>query len=506
MLRSKRINRTAESRSELIPKAVQDWDLRNYRRTARWHAPLLDQLLPRLSRLADKSFLWSLIATLLNRFGGRQGRRAGLRGLFALALGSAVGNVVALVAKRKRPDIKDVPKLRRLARLPSSPSFPSRHTTSAFAFAAGATLENPALAVPLLPLAAAVGYSRVYAGVHYPSDVIAGAALGSGLAILTRRLWPVPPQDPPRARPETVRLDERPEADGTGLAIVLNPSAGPGDKASVADEIRENLPGAEIIETDDDLPIDVALEKAAASGRAIGIAGGDGSVNAAALVAYESGKPLVVFPTGTLNHFARDLGIESVQDAVGAVQNGEAVSVDVGVIADRPFLNTASIGSYVELVDARERLEDRIGKWPAAMVALLTVLRNSEPMHVEINGSPRRIWMAFIGNCRYNPHGFTPSWRDHLNDGKIDIRIVDASYPFARVRLLWATVTGTLRNCAAYDCQLVREPIHVKARTGPFRLARDGETFTAPEEFTIRKADERLVLLVPKRGEDVTPA
>ena len=45
----------------------------------------------------------------------------------------------------------------------------------------------------------------------------------------------------------------------------------------------------------------------------------------------------------------------------------------------------------------------------------------------------------------------------------------------------------------------------MKARTGPFRLARDGETFTAPEEFTIQKADQRLVLLVPKREEDVTP-
>ena len=222
----------------------------------------------------------------------------------------------------------------------------------------------------------------------------------------------------------------------------MNPSAGPNGNSSVADGIRENLPGAEVIETDDDLPIDVALEKAAASGRAIGIAGGDGSVNAAAMVAYESGKPLVVFPTGTLNHFARDLGIESLEDAVGAVQDGEAVSVDVGVIADRPFLNTASIGSYVDLVDARERLEDRIGKWPAVIVALFKVLRSAEPMHVEINGTSRRIWMAFIGNCRYNPPGFTPSWRDRLDDGNIDVRIVDANYPFARVRILWAVLTG----------------------------------------------------------------
>jgi diacylglycerol kinase family enzyme/membrane-associated phospholipid phosphatase len=506
MLGSRRVTRTAEPRTVVIPAAVQAWDLRTYRRTARWHAPLLDFLLPRLSRLADKSLLWSLIAIFLNRFGGRQGRRAGLRGLFALALGSAAGNLVALVARRKRPDIKDVPKLRRLVRLPSSPSFPSRHTTSAFAFAAGASFEKPVLAVPLVPLAAAVGYSRVYTGVHYPSDVIAGAALGAGLALVTRRLWPVPPQEPPRARPEAVDLDERPEADGTGLTIVVNPGAGPGKESSVANEIRKGLPGAEVIEVSDDLPIDVALEKAAVSGRAIGIAGGDGSVNKAAHFAHKSGKPLVVFPAGTLNHFAHDLGIEVMDDAVEAVRKGEAVSVDVGVIADRPFLNTASIGSYVDLVDAREKLEGRIGKWPAVAVALFKVLRRAEPVHIEINGESRRIWMAFIGNCRYNPPGFTPSWRDRLDDGTIDVRLMDAHHPFARVRLLWSALTGTLSDCSAYSCDLVSEPLHVKARTGPFRLARDGETFTAPEEFTIRKADERLVLLVPKRDEEVTLA
>jgi undecaprenyl-diphosphatase len=342
--------------------------------------------------------------------------------------------------------------------------------------------------------------------VHYPSDVIAGAALGAGLALVTRRLWPVPPQDPPRARPETVELDERPNADGTGLAVVVNPSAGPGEDSSVADGLREKLPGAEIIEVSDDLPIDEALEKAATSGRAIGIAGGDGSVNTAAHIAHKMGKPLVVFPAGTLNHFARDLGIEAMEDAVDAVRDGEAVSVDVGVIADRPFLNTASIGGYVDLVDARERLEDRIGKWPAVAVALFKVLRRAEPVHVEINGVSRRIWMAFIGNCRYNPPGFTPSWRDRLDDGNIDVRLLDANSPFARVRLLWSALTGTLSDCPAYSCELTREPLCVKARTGPFRLARDGETFTAPEEFTIRKAEERLVLLVPKRDEDVTPA
>jgi undecaprenyl-diphosphatase len=477
--------------------------LLNYRRTARRHAPVLDKVLPRLSRLADKSFLWSVIAVALDRFGGRSGRRAGFRGMFALALSSIVANLLAVVMRRRRPEIADVPVLRRLARLPLSPSFPSRHSASAFAFATGAALEKPAAAALLAPVASAVAYSRVYTGVHYPSDVIAGAVVGAGMAFLTRHFWPVPPQDPPRAKPEVVDLSERPDQDGTGLSVVVNPSAGAGDTSSAADELRHKLPGVEIIETSDDLPIDVALEKAAASGRAIGIAGGDGSVNAAALVAHANRKPLVVFPQGTLNHFARDLGIESMDDAVEAVRDGEAVGVDVGTIADRPFLNTASIGCYVDLVDARERLEERIGKWPAVIVALGRVLRRADPVHIDVNGKRRRVWMMFIGNCRYHPPGFAPAWRDRLDDGILDIRLVDADYRFARARLLWAGLTGRLDACTAYECELVvGGPMRVRAIEGPFRLARDGETFTAPGEFTIDKAAERLVALVPSNGRD----
>ena len=64
-----------------------------------------------------------------------------------------------------------------------------------------------------------------------------------------------------------------------------------------------------------------------------------------------------MFPGGTLNHFAREIGLATMDDAVAAVESGSAVGIDVGMIAGRPFLNTASFGSYVDLVDARERLE-----------------------------------------------------------------------------------------------------------------------------------------------------
>lgn len=75
-----------------------------------------------------------------------------------------------------------------LVAVPSNPSFPSGHAALGFACAVTLAFAAPKLAVPLIALACAVAYSRLYLGVHYPLDVIAGAALGVAVAIALRVL------------------------------------------------------------------------------------------------------------------------------------------------------------------------------------------------------------------------------------------------------------------------------------------------------------------------------
>ncbi len=206
---------------------------------------------------------------------------------------------------------------------------------------------------------------------------------------------------------------------------------------------------------------------------------------------------MLVVPAGTLNHLARDLGLTGVDDAVDAFRQGHTVAVDLGRIDGHPFLNTASFGGYSALVDARERLEGRIGKWPALVVALLRILPRGSPVHVELDGRRRSLWMIFVGNCRYHPSGFAPTWRERLDDGQLDVRLVDASEPWSRVRLLLAVVTGRLGRARVYEAFSTRR-LRVRSLEGPMRLARDGETFDGSAEFTIEKEDHPLAVFVPR--------
>lgn len=253
-----------------------------------------------LSRAANHGRLWLGVAAVLGARKGT-GRRAAVRAMGSLAISSALTNVVAKsVFHRRRPNLADHPPVRRLRREPISSSFPSGHSASAAAFATAVAMESPLLAVAVAPLATAVAYSRVHVGVHYPGDVVAGSAIGAGVALATRHWWPVHPAVPARVRLTSVAAAL---PGGEGLVIVVNPRSGP-DDLSPAEELRGLLPKAELIELAEGDDLDELLGEAAGRAQALGIAGGDGTVAAAALVALEHGLPLAVLPAGTLNHFA----------------------------------------------------------------------------------------------------------------------------------------------------------------------------------------------------------
>jgi len=161
-------------------------------------SPTLDRILIAITRAANYSRLWLVIAGALAVFGRRRGRRAAGRGLIAVAIAAVVANGPAkLLARRRRPSSRSHPAL---IRTPRSTSFPSGHSAAAFAFVTGVCAELPALAPALVPLAGTVAYSRVHTGVHYPSDVAVGVGIGIGSGLLAGH-WPWLAHPPQRLTP-----------------------------------------------------------------------------------------------------------------------------------------------------------------------------------------------------------------------------------------------------------------------------------------------------------------
>lgn len=442
---------------------------------AKTDTPLLDAVMPPLTRAADHSKLWFAIAAALMASGKPSAQRGATRGVVTLAATSLVTNQVAKrVRRRARPGYDLVPVVRQLRRRPTSNSFPSGHSASAAAFAVGVGLENPPLGFGLALLAGLVGLSRVATGAHYPGDVIGGFGIGAGLAVLGGRLIPpIVETALPRAEPLRVETPERP--DGEGVVLVINPESGSGTGARVVDEVRAALPKVDIRELGPGDDPAEALREAAEHAEVLAIGGGDGTVATAAGVAIDAGLPLAVFPAGTFNHFAKDIGCDTVAKTVDAIRRGSVACVDLVCLNDSQMvLNTASIGAYPTFVQQREKLERRIGKPLAGVYAMLHTLRHDQPVRISYDNKTLLTSLFFVGNSLYLPTGFAPSRRTRMDDGLIDVRILEAGRPWARTRILTALVLGRLERSPLYHELQVPE-FSFCAVDGPTTVACDGE-------------------------------
>ena len=146
---------------------------------------MLDDVFVGLSRVGYQGAIWILIAVLASFYWRRP----------AIVLYVTLADLIAGVSSallryaigRERPPLR-FPDPHPLVHVPGNPSFPSGHAAMSFACAATLAWLTPLSPVALYALAALIAFSRVYVGVHYPLDVIGGAALGLGIATALRRL------------------------------------------------------------------------------------------------------------------------------------------------------------------------------------------------------------------------------------------------------------------------------------------------------------------------------
>lgn len=245
---------------------------------------------------------------------------------------------------------------------------------------------------------------------------------------------------------------------------------------------------------------------AAESDAAIVVAGGgDGTVSAVASQLVNSGKILGVLPLGTLNHFAKDLGIPlGTEAAVDAVAAGHVARIDVAEVNGRLFLNNSSIGLYPKMVLRREA-QRRYGrsKWLAMISALYRTLRQYAVFHARITADGRRFQrrtpILFIGNNEYQIEGRELGGRRCLDRGALSLYVLHNTGPWGLMKFAARALFRRAWRIKDFDALQVRA-IDVETRRKRLRVALDGEVvdLATPLRYRIRCGALRVV--VPDGG------
>jgi len=278
-----------------------------------------------------------------------------------------------------------------------------------------------------------------------------------------------------------------------GGTIFVNPRSGSGTEV---DELIEKFEGHEVVQCP---PSDLGERLRAVLATDdppafVGIAGGDGTIRAAVEVLLDASPhtPLLAVPAGTRNHFARDLGLETIDDAVAAASEGHTRSVDAATVNDAWFINNSSVGVYPRLVAHREARESHMPKGMAAVIAAWHQLRYARHLRLRVDGTPVKAWAVFVGNNCYGESLRELSGRERIDEGVLDVRIAHADRRLSRLRIVGAVMFGRLersplidrKRCAAVQLDVGRQ----------VKVALDGEV--TPMESPLHYQSHPSVLTV----------
>jgi diacylglycerol kinase family enzyme len=283
--------------------------------------------------------------------------------------------------------------------------------------------------------------------------------------------------------------------------LIVNPAAG--SAAAFLGQLiraaRERGIRLRLLEPGQD-PRLAALAAAADGAGSLAVAGGDGSVAAVAGVAVERGLPLVVVPVGTLNHFARDLGLDLARPlrALDAFHAGHERRVDVGRINGRPFINNVSLGVYAQMLADPGYRQDKLRVAQQKLQAafsdprLRRVLRIAPP-----DGAPLESVVAMV--VSNNQYEFA-RWdrlgqRERLDAGTLQVSVLDAGTFDELERLLAGTLLGVIEFHPALR-HWPSQRLEIGVIGEIVRAGIDGEPIAleAPLRFTVDPGALRLLV------------
>lgn len=296
--------------------------------------------------------------------------------------------------------------------------------------------------------------------------------------------------------------------------VLLNARSGAGSGPERGDEIAGLFAQAgvqaDVVLAERPEDFGAAMERARAGGTRLVVAGG-GDGTQAAVASWVAGTDCVqgVLPLGTLNHFAKDLGIPlALEDAVRTVAAGRVLQVDVGEVNGRVFINNSSLGLYPEIVRERELQRVRLGKskWRALASATLRATQRPHGIAVRIESESeeqvRRTPFVFIGNNRYTMEGLDIGARETLQRGELALYLARRRGRLALLQLALRAIARRLDQAEDFEV-VTGDAFVISTRDARIRVATDGEIamIETPLRYRIRPGALRVLVPAAAPGE-----
>ncbi|HYR29494.1 MAG TPA: diacylglycerol kinase family protein [Thermoanaerobaculia bacterium] len=292
--------------------------------------------------------------------------------------------------------------------------------------------------------------------------------------------------------------------------LFLNRSSGAkltgDDVAALAAAARES--GVEIIELSREIDCSQVIRDRVSLGTSLFIAaGGDGTVHHVMQAVVNTGSEFGVIPTGTYNHFARDLGIPlEWPKALEVALTGERRQIDTARINDRYFVNNVSIGLYPEVVVLREERGRDYPRWKARLFALYTVLRRYPHVTIAVEADNRRevlrthVFMVSNNSYDLGRVGIEAP-RERLTGGHLSVYWLPHVSRWALTRYISRYLAGRVRTIPGFRSFRTLQ-MKVQSTRREINVGIDGEVFAMQPPLVITTVPQSLTVRVPATKEE----
>lgn len=280
------------------------------------------------------------------------------------------------------------------------------------------------------------------------------------------------------------------------IYFVYNPKSG---SALPLDELKKRCKAAglsvkKFIALDSSLPR--KLSRPIAGGHIIAVVGGDGTINSIASKVVGTQAILAALPGGTFNHFTKDAGIpQDLDDALARLKSAKIRRIDTVHVNNHLVLNNSALGLYPNSLQARARIEDKLGKWLAMIVGTGRTLFNFHSYVIEINKTVYRTPFVFVGNNRYELNDFGLTDRKTLDGGEMCLYLARVHNRRGLMKLFRAALGGELHHTREFETFHFKRSVTIKSSRHHMNVSYDGEIarMTTPITYTLKPKSLRIL-------------